>query len=111
MLEDCFCCQEGNGTDGVIVVLRTEVVLLWNVGTKKEQERDASPDRVVHRPHHRTGTTKGDDKGISPALVWRAWPSGEKATAVTREEWPSSVLRQTSQSASVTNSISAFSGT
>jgi hypothetical protein len=30
---------------------------------------------------------------MSPLLVWRSWPSGEKATAVTLSEWPSSVLR------------------
>jgi hypothetical protein len=39
------------------------------------------------------GTIEGDDKGISPALVWRTCSSVEKETAVTSREWPSSVLR------------------
>jgi hypothetical protein len=39
------------------------------------------------------GKTEGKDKEISPALVWRTCPSGEKATALTMKEWPSSVQR------------------
>jgi hypothetical protein len=51
------------------------------------------------------------DKEISPALVWRTWPLDEKATALTLEKWPSSMLRQVSQSSSFMVSILTHSGT
>jgi hypothetical protein len=51
------------------------------------------------------GKTEGKDKEISPALVWRTCPSGEKATALTSKEWPSSVLRHVPVAASHSRTV------
>jgi hypothetical protein len=47
----------------------------------------------------------GKERGMSPLSVRRNWPSGEKATAVTWKEWPSSVLQHDPVTASHSRTV------
>src|SRR5437762_2077574 len=48
------------------------------------------------------------DRGICPLLVSRNCPSGEKAMALMKPEWPSSVLRQVPVAASHSRTVRSY---